>query len=113
MIVKDIVNGRKYEKIIKASLVKVKDKYPELLFGSYFGALDVGKENYFVYFVFKSNKELNTARKEGICISIEDYWKKCMTQLEYEKDYIKSSCDFASQEECEKQFGGNWYYYYK
>lgn len=35
-----------------------------------------------------------------------------MKKNNYPSDAIKD-CEFASQEDCEKKYGGSWYYYYK
>ena len=40
------------------------------------------------------------------------YHKEQLKKLNYPIQGIKD-CDFASQEECDEKYSGNWYYYYK
>lgn len=83
------------------------DIYTSLDFGAY-----INPENYFVSYIFKTNAELATATDNGLLEKINDYHKKCLLQNGYPLKGIKD-CTFASQEDCDKEFNGNWYYYYK
>ena len=45
-------------------------------------------------------------------MKINEYHREQLKKNGYPMDGIKD-CDFASQEECNNQYNGNWYYYYK
>ncbi len=81
--------------------------YTSLDFGAY-----IRPENYFVSYIFLTTKELKDARKGDLLKEINEYHKEVMQKNGYPEDAIKD-CDFASQEDCDKNCNGNWYYYYK
>ena len=86
--------NEEWQKIVVKSRKLVEKKYQSL-----YASLDFGvyyaPEDYFVSFIFRTNKELKDAKESG-----------------YPVEAIKN-CDFASQEQCEKEYSGNWFYYYK
>ncbi len=100
-----------WQKIVVKSRKSVEKQYPELYlsldFGVYFEPV-----NYFVSFIFRTNKELEEAKESGLTKDINEYFKMCMKDNGYPVQAIKD-CDFASQEKCEKEYSGNWFYYYK
>lgn len=100
-----------WKNIVVKCREKVKERYPELYasldFGVYFSPSD-----YFVSFIFFTNKELEDAKESGLTYQINEYFKDCMKENGYPIDAIED-CDFASQEQCEKEYSGNWFYYYK
>ena len=76
-----------------------------------FGAY-IQPENYFVSYIFRTNAKLKAARQSGLTERINLYHKEQLKKLNYPIQGIKD-CDFASQEECDEKYSGNWYYYYK
>ena len=62
-------------------------------------------------YIFATDAQLEAARRGGLTkpsIPITRAADKRHYPIEGIKD-----CTFASQEECDQEFGGNWYYYYK
>ena len=107
-----MINGNdKWQKIVEKSRKLVEKRYPELFNSLDFGAY-IYPINYFVSFIFYTNKELEEAKESGLTDDINEYFKTCMKDNRYPVEAIKD-CDFASQEQCEKDYLGNWFYYYK
>lgn len=99
-----------WEKIVFKTRKEVQEHFKEIYSSLDFGAY-LEPENYFVSYIFRTTEELNMANHNGLLVKINNYHKICMYNNEYPENAIKD-CTFASQEECEKQYNGNWYYYY-
>lgn len=104
------------EKIIK----DVREKYPALYTSFHFGAIHLAPQHLVVCFIFKSDHELNQAARNGTCESIERYWKESMLKNGWPEEAFSvkelghtATCVFASQETCDREFNGNWWYYFK
>ena len=106
-----IYGNEKWKKIVKKSRKMVEKRYPQLLHSLDFGAY-INPIDYFVSFIFRTNKELESAKESGLTNSINKYFKTCMKANGYPVEAIRN-CNFASQEQCEKDCSGNWFYYYK
>ena len=63
-------------------------------------------------YIFATDAQLEAARRSGLTETINSYHREQLTKRHYPIEGIKD-CTFASQEECDREFGGNWYYYYK
>lgn len=101
----------KWQKIIEICMENVKKHFTDIDKSIEFGAY-IQPENYFVSYIFHTNAQLKAARQSGLTEKINSYHKKQLTIHNYPIRGIKD-CDFASQEECDKEYNGNWYYYYK
>ena len=66
---------------------------------------------YFVAYIFKTDDILAEAIKSNLTMEINFYHKEAMRNLGYPEQYIKDCC-FVSKEDCDKNFNGNWYYYF-
>ena len=62
--------------------------------------------------IFATDSQLETARRSGLIEQINSYHREQLIKRHYPIEGIKD-CTFASQEECDREFGGNWYYYFK
>ena len=62
--------------------------------------------------IFATDSQLETARRSGLTEQINSYHREQLIKRHYPIEGIKD-CTFASQEECDREFGGNWYYYFK
>ena len=69
-------------------------------------------ENYFVSYIFATDAQLKATQQSGLTEKINSYHREQLIKRHYPIEGIKD-CTFASQEECDREFGGNWYYYYK
>ena len=76
-----------------------------------FGAY-IAPQDYFVSYIFKTEEELSNAKETGLLQKINEYHQKLLREQQYPEEGIKN-CTFASQEDCDKEWNGNWYYYYK
>ena len=85
-----------WQKVIEACMENVKHHFDDIQQAIEFGCY-IQPDNYFVSYIFATDAQLETARRSGLTEQIEG---------------IKD-CTFASQEECDREFGGNWYYYFK
>ena len=63
-------------------------------------------------YIFETEEALNKAKEIGLLQKISNYHKQLLRKKEYPEEGIKD-CTFASQEDCDKEYNGNWYYYYK
>lgn len=104
-------NNMQWEQIVRNVRLKVQIHFKEIV-----QSLDLGAylepENYFVSYIFSTTENMNEAEKSGLLSEINTYHKECLRNSGYPQTAIKD-CTFASQEECEKKYNGNWYYYYK
>ena len=63
-------------------------------------------DNYFVSYIFATDSQLETARQSGLTEQINSYHREQLIKSHYPIEGIKD-CTFASQEECDREFGGN------
>lgn len=101
----------KWQNIIKVTQQNVQKHFPEIDASIEFGAY-IQPENYFVSYIFRTNALLKAAQQSGLTERINSYHQKQLKTNNYPIQGIKD-CLFASQEECDKEYNGNWYYYYK
>ena len=90
-----------WRKVIEACMEDVKHHFD-----------DIQPDNYFVSYIFATDSQLETARQSGLTEQINSYHRGQLIKHHYPIEGIKD-CTFASQEECDREFGGNWYYYFK
>jgi hypothetical protein len=100
-----------WEKIVEITRKEVVSKFPQLYSSIDFGAY-IEADNYFVSYIFRKNEDLKEARDSGLTEEINKYHLKRMKENGYPVNAI-NDCVFASQEKCEKEYNGNWFYYYK
>lgn len=100
-----------WQNIIKTTQQDVKKHFPEIYGSIEFGAY-IKPENYFASYIFRTNALLKAAKQNELMKSINSYHRRQLEKNNYPIQGIKD-CLFASQEECEKECNGNWYYYYK
>ena len=105
------VKNTVWEKIVKKTMGEVKKHFPIIYVSIDFGAY-IKPENYFVSYIFRTNKELEEAKESGLVLQIIQYHRERMMRNNYPVEAIKD-CVFASQEDCEELYNGNWFYYYK
>ena len=97
--------------IVKEAMSRVKAKYKEILMSMEFGVY-YSPENYFVSYIFHTDKQLEEAINSGLTAEINQYHKSLLGKNGYPVEGIKD-CSFDSQETCDRENGGNWYYYFK
>ena len=100
-----------WRKVIEACLKDVKHHFGDIQQAIEFGYY-IQPDNYFVSYIFATDSQLETARRSGLTEQINSYHRKQLIKRHYPIEGIKD-CTFASQEECDREFGGNWYYYFK
>lgn len=103
--------NKEWENIIKKVRLDVEKHFPQIALSIDFGSY-IQPDNYFVSYIFKTIKELNDAKQNGLLEEIQNHHKECMKKYGYPSGAI-NNCVFASQEECDRDYNGNWYYYYK
>ena len=106
-------NGKnnRYESIVKSVCKTVTDRFKEVYASLDFGAY-IEPQDYFVTYVFAADKKLEEAAESGLTETIKAFHKSALEEKGYPPNGIKD-CYFASQEDCDRSFNGNWYYYYK
>ncbi len=107
----DGAGNAEWQKIVFDVRKKVVRHFPQLKQSIDFGAY-ISPQNYFVSYIFKTDKALNKAKESGLLEEITKYHKSLMEKEGYPAEAIKD-CIYASIEDCNKTCGGNWYYYYK
>ena len=100
-----------WRKVIEACMEDVKKHFADIEQCVEFGAY-IQPENYFVSYIFATDAQLKAAQQSGLTEQINSYHREQLTKRHYPIQGIKDCC-FASQEECDKKFDRNWYYYYK
>lgn len=101
---------KKFKQIVEKTIEEVKRDFPNLnavAFGAYYEA-----NQYFVAYIFKTNQALSEAKEKGIIDKIKIAHREKMISNGYPIESIKE-CIFATQEDCDNEYGGNWYYYFK
>lgn len=109
--VRNKVQELKYQNIIRKVKKNVEKHFPEIYFSVEFGAY-IQPENYFVAYIFRTNAQLSAAQQSGLMEKINLFHEKQLRKNHYPIQGIKD-CYFASQEQCDKEYNGNWYYYFK
>ena len=102
--------NKQWEIIVKEVSKDVFEHFEQILSLVEFGAY-IEPQNYFVSYIFGTDKELAEAMENGLTDKINDYHKTSLTKHGYPVEGVMD-CTFASQEECDRTFNGNWYYYY-
>lgn len=100
-----------WKKIIEISMENVKNHFADIEQSMEFGVY-IQPEDYFVSYIFRTNALLEVARQSGLTEKIISYHRAQLKKHHYPIRGIKD-CYFASQEECDKEYNGNWYYYFK
>ena len=98
------------KKIVEDTKAAVREHFKALYSAVSFGAY-IEPENYFVSYIFNTDKELKDAEESGLLEEIKTFHKTKMKELGYPEEPIKE-CVFASMEDCQRYSKGNWYYYY-
>ncbi len=101
----------KWHRIIEICTEDVKCHFPDIYQSIEFGAY-IQPENYFVSYIFATDTQLKAAQESGLTEKINFYHREQLRKHHYPIQGIKDCC-FASQEECDTKYDGNWYYYYK
>lgn len=100
-----------YRAIVEKSERQVVAHFDELILSVSFGAYH-SPEQHFVAYVFRTEADLREARSSGLAEKIRDYHRKVLRENGYPSSGIKN-CRFASQEACDRDWNGNWFYYFK
>lgn len=100
-----------FENMVKSSMENVKRRFPCIYSAIEFGAY-IQPENYFVSYIFRTDAILNAAQQSGLTEEIKMFHRRQLRENAYPVQGIKD-CIFASQEDCDRECNGNWYYYYK
>ena len=98
-----------WQKVIKACMEDVKNHFTDIKKGVEFGAY-IQPENYFVSYIFATDAQLKAAQQSGLMEQINSYHREQLRKHHYPIQGIKDCC-FASQEDGDKNYGGNWYDY--
>lgn len=101
----------KWQNIIRICMENVKNHFADIDQSIEFGVY-IQPENYFVSYIFRTNALLRAAQQSGLTEKINSYHREQLKKNNYPIQGIKNCC-FASQEECDKEYNGNWYFYYK
>lgn len=105
------MENKQWKNIVKTTTAYIVNSFDEIIYAVDFGAY-IAPEDYFVSYIFKTDTALQEAEKTGLQDEINRLHKLKLTENGYPKDGVKD-CYFASQEDCDRCFNGNWYYYYK
>ena len=100
-----------WQKVIEACMEDVKHHFSDIQQAIEFGWY-IQPDNYCVSYICATDAQLEAARRSCLTETINSYHREQLTKRHYPIEGIKD-CTFASQEECDREFGGNWYYYYK
>ena len=103
--------ARKWRRIIEICMEEVKNHFADVERSIEFGAY-IQPENYFVSYIFRTSAQLDAAQQSGLTETINSCHREQLKQHHYPIQGIKDCC-FASQEECDKKYCGNWYYFFK
>lgn len=106
-----IIRNR-YNIVLYLAEIKTRRNFKEIYKSYSFNSADITPSAYMVAFIFKKVIDLHNAENIGLTTKINTYFKKCLEDYHYPKKCIKD-CTFASQEECNAETNGNWYYYFK
>ena len=107
-----------WQKVIEACMEDVKHHFDDIQQAIEFGCY-IQPDNYFVSYIFATDSQLETARRSGLTEQINSYHREQLIKRHYPRPKKKKPPSslargtFASQEECDREFGGNWYYYFK
>ena len=94
-----------WRKVIEACMEDVKHHFDDIQQAIEFGCY-IQPDNYFVSYIFATDSQLETARQSGLTEQINSYHREQLIKSHYPIEGIKD-CTFASQEECDREFGGN------
>lgn len=100
-----------WQKVIENCMKDVKTRFTDIKWSIEFGAY-IQPENSFVSYIFATDAQLKAAQQSGLTEQINSYHREQLIKRHYPIEGIKD-CTFASQEECDRKFGGTWYYYFK
>jgi len=105
------MENKEWKNIVKKTTIDVSHCFDDIILSFDFGAY-IAPEDYFAAYVFKTDETLENAKKSGLLQEINKLHKSKMIENGYPEESVKD-CVFASQEDCDRHFNGNWYYYFK
>lgn len=112
--------NRIIKKAIKQTVSEVEGKYPEIIFHTFYGSVDISPRNLTVWYIFKSDSDLAAARESGFCDKIKEMTVDKLVSSGYpeeafvpdEKGKTAAVC-FASQEDVERKADGDYRLYFQ
>lgn len=103
--------NEQWHSVVNETMKIIRGKYPEISLSMEFGVY-YAPENYFVAYIFSTDAKLSEAVESGLTARINADHKQVLKELGYPETALKD-CSFDSQETCDREFSGNWYYFYK
>ena len=100
-----------FQSLVIQTMKKVRERYSEIASSMEWGAY-IAPEHYFVSYVFDTDAHLSEAKASGLTSEINEYHKEILKGFGYPIEAVKD-CSFDSQETCDREFKGNWCYYFK
>ncbi len=104
---------------IKRKILHIKDEMKkevskicsEKIRVDYFGAYDINPQNLAFWICIETDKEKEKLKNDNLLINT---LKNLLIKYDYpEKAIEQVSIDFQSQETVDREYAGNWYYFYK
>ena len=83
--------NRIVKKAVKKTAKHFKGCQPEMLFHTFYGAFDISPRNLTVWYIFKTESDLHSAKESGLCCEIEKLTVENLIVGGYPKDAFEVS----------------------
>lgn len=78
--------NRKIKKAVEKTVLQFSNSTPRISKHFFYGAVELGTENLVIWYLFKTDSELETAKTNGLCQKLEETTIKNLVDLGYPED---------------------------
>ncbi len=111
--------SRIIKKAVKKTTKHFKDRQPEIFFHTFYGAVDISPKNLSIWYIFKTNSDLLSAKESGYCDEIKKLTIENLIACGYPEDAF-ADCDgrkaavcFTSQQDVDEKADGDYRIYFQ
>lgn len=108
--------NRIIKKAVKNTVSAFEGSQPEIFNSLFYGEVDLNPKNLAVWYIFETDKDLRTAKENGLCTEIIKKTVDGLLSLGYPPEVFEAgrTCvSFTSQEDIDKKADGDFHLYFQ
>lgn len=108
--------NRIIKKAVKNTVSAFEGRQPEIFHSLFYGGVDINPKNLVVWYLFETDKDLETAKANGLCDEIVKSTLDNLLSFGYPPEVFElgqTHVSFASQEDIDKKANGDFHLYFQ